>query len=57
METGYLFSSLPIKKVEGILPDTVTDLAVDSRSVNAGGVFVCIKGFTVDGHAFVSESD
>ncbi|MGG0667219.1 UDP-N-acetylmuramoyl-L-alanyl-D-glutamate--2,6-diaminopimelate ligase [Sporosarcina koreensis] len=56
METGYLFSNLPIKKVEGILPDTVTDIAVDSRSVNAGGVFVCIKGFTVDGHAFVSKA-
>ncbi|WP_252503777.1 UDP-N-acetylmuramoyl-L-alanyl-D-glutamate--2,6-diaminopimelate ligase [Sporosarcina sp. Marseille-Q4943] len=56
METGYLFSSLPIKKVEGTLPETVTDLAVDSRSVNAGGVFVCIKGFTVDGHAFVSKA-
>ena len=56
METNYLFSSLPIKNVEGILPSTVTDLAVDSRSVNAGGVFVCIKGFTVDGHAFVSKA-
>lgn len=56
METGYLFSSLPIKKVEGVLPDTVTDIAVDSRSVNAGGVFVCIKGFTVDGHAFVPKA-
>lgn len=56
METGYLFSCLPIKKVEGILPETVTDLAVDSRAVNAGGVFVCIKGFTVDGHVFVSKA-
>lgn len=56
METGYLFSNVPIKKVEGTLPDTVTDIAVDSRSVNAGGVFVCIKGFTVDGHAYVSKA-
>ena len=56
METGYLFASLPLKKVEGILPNTVTDIAVDSRSVSAGGVFVCIKGFTVDGHAFVQKA-
>ncbi|MCM3710121.1 UDP-N-acetylmuramoyl-L-alanyl-D-glutamate--2,6-diaminopimelate ligase [Sporosarcina luteola] len=56
METHYLFSSLPIKRVEGVLPDIVTDIAVDSRSVNAGGVFVCIKGFTVDGHAFVHKA-
>ncbi|GEN84016.1 UDP-N-acetylmuramoyl-L-alanyl-D-glutamate--L-lysine ligase [Sporosarcina luteola] len=56
MESDYLFSSLPIKKVEGILPEIVTDLAVDSRAVNAGGVFVCIKGFTVDGHAYVQKA-
>lgn len=56
MDTGYLFSRLPIKKVAGILPETVTDLAVDSRSVNAGGVFVCIEGFTVDGHAYVTKA-
>ncbi|MDN4607967.1 UDP-N-acetylmuramoyl-L-alanyl-D-glutamate--2,6-diaminopimelate ligase [Sporosarcina highlanderae] len=56
MESEYLFSSLPIKKVEGILPEIVTDLAVDSRTVNAGGVFVCIKGFTVDGHAYVQKA-
>ncbi|MDW0115919.1 UDP-N-acetylmuramoyl-L-alanyl-D-glutamate--2,6-diaminopimelate ligase [Sporosarcina thermotolerans] len=56
MESEYLFSSLPIKKVEGNLPEIVTDLAVDSRTVNAGGVFVCIEGFTVDGHAYVQKA-
>lgn len=56
MKTDYLLSSLPIKRVEGILPETVTDLAVDSRMVNAGGVFVCIKGFTVDGHAYAHKA-
>lgn len=56
METEYLFSSLPNKTVKGILPETVTDLAVDSRAVNAGGVFVCIKGFTVDGHAYAQKA-
>lgn len=56
MKTDYLLSTLPVKKVEGILPDTVTDIAVDSRAVNAGGMFVCIKGFTVDGHAFIPKA-
>ena len=56
MKTDYLFSGLPIKRVEGILPETVTDLAVNSRTINAGGVFVCIKGFTVDGHAYAQKA-
>ena len=45
-----------MKKVEGTLPKTVTDLAVDSRAVNAGGMFVCIRGFTVDGHDYVQKA-
>ena len=56
MKTDYLFSGLPIKRVEGILPETVTDLAVNSRTINAGGIFVCIKGFTVDGHAYAQKA-
>lgn len=56
METEKLLAVLPIKKVVGILPPTVTDIAVDSRAVNAGGVFVCIEGFTVDGHQYVGKA-
>ncbi|CAM3096534.1 UDP-N-acetylmuramoyl-L-alanyl-D-glutamate--2, 6-diaminopimelate ligase [Filibacter tadaridae] len=56
MDTETLFSVLPIKQVTGTLPMTVTDIAVDSRAVNAGGVFVCITGFTVDGHDFVEKA-
>ncbi|NYF24044.1 UDP-N-acetylmuramoyl-L-alanyl-D-glutamate--2,6-diaminopimelate ligase [Sporosarcina sp. JAI121] len=56
MDTEKLFSILPVKQVTGTLPPTVTDIAVDSRAVNAGGVFVCIEGFTVDGHKFVEKA-
>lgn len=56
MDTESLFSILPIKQVKGTLPDTVTDLEVDSRAVEPGGVFVCIEGFTVDGHKFVQQA-
>lgn len=56
MDTKKLLSILPIKQITGTLPPTVTDIAVDSRSVSAGGVFVCIEGFTVDGHKFVDKA-
>lgn len=56
MNTKDLFSILPIKQIEGTLPKNVTDLEVDSRAVQAGGVFVCIEGFTVDGHQFVQQA-
>ena len=56
MDTKELLSILPIKQVEGALPPTVTDLAVDSRAINAGGMFVCIIGFTVDGHNYVQQA-
>src|SRR5690625_3860927 len=56
MNTKDLFSIIPIKQIEGTLPENVTDLEVDSRAVQAGGVFVCIEGFTVDGHQFVQQA-
>lgn len=56
MNCNELFDVLPIKTIEGKLPEQVTDLAVNSRSVNAGGAFVCIKGFTVDGHMYAQNA-
>jgi len=56
MNTKLLLSVLPIKKVVGTLPETITDLAVDSRAVAAGGMFVCIDGYTVDGHDYVEKA-
>ena len=51
-----LFEILPVKQIEGVLPPTITDLAIDSRAVSAGGVFVCIEGYTVDGHDYVEKA-
>ena len=56
METEKLLSMLPVKQVTGVVPPTVTDIAIDSRAVNAGGIFVCIEGFTVDGHKYVEKA-
>lgn len=56
MDTEKLLSILPVKRVIGAVPQTVTDLAIDSRAVSAGGMFVCIEGYTVDGHDFVEKA-
>ncbi|HEY4600398.1 MAG TPA: UDP-N-acetylmuramoyl-L-alanyl-D-glutamate--2,6-diaminopimelate ligase [Cerasibacillus sp.] len=34
----------------------IAAIEVDSRKVSPGSLFVCIKGFTVDGHDFVKEA-
>lgn len=56
MNAEHLFAALPTKEIRGVLPDDITDVAVDSRAVHAGGVFVCIEGYTVDGHRFVQQA-
>jgi UDP-N-acetylmuramoyl-L-alanyl-D-glutamate--2,6-diaminopimelate ligase len=34
----------------------VTGIEVDSRKVQPGNIFICIKGFTVDGHKFAKDA-
>lgn len=34
----------------------VTDITMDTRTVQSGSCFVCIKGFVRDGHAFAGEA-
>lgn len=56
MQSTDLISCLPVKEIHGTLPKEVFDLAVDSRSVQPESVFICIKGYTVDGHDFVLQA-
>ncbi|MBY0221676.1 MULTISPECIES: UDP-N-acetylmuramoyl-L-alanyl-D-glutamate--2,6-diaminopimelate ligase [Sporosarcina] len=56
MNTKELLSVLPVKTIIGTVPETITDLAVDSRAVQDGGAFVCLKGYTVNGHQFVKSA-
>ncbi len=41
--------------VRGTLDTEILDLVYDSRKVKPGSVFVCIKGFKIDGHDFARE--
>ena len=56
MRAADLISCLPVKQIKGTLPNEILDIAVDSRSVQQDCVFICIKGYTVDGHDFVEQA-
>ncbi|MEK4761757.1 UDP-N-acetylmuramoyl-L-alanyl-D-glutamate--2,6-diaminopimelate ligase [Viridibacillus sp. FSL E2-0187] len=56
MQATELLQCLPIKKVIGQLPENIKDIAIDSRGVQPKSVFVCIKGYTVDGHDYAQKA-
>ncbi len=40
----------------GALPETITGISIDSRSIKTGEAFFAIKGDTLDGHDFVAAA-
>lgn len=56
MYAEELLSAIPLKKVIGQLPSTIKDIEIDSRSVQPKSLFICIKGYTVDGHDYAQKA-
>lgn len=56
MYTEEILSALPQKRIVGQLPNNIKDITIDSRSVEPGTLFICIKGYTVDGHDFAQKA-
>lgn len=56
MRVEELMSAIPQKKILGVLPSYIEDIAVDSRSVQPQSAFICIKGYTVDGHDYAQRA-
>lgn len=48
-----LLQLLPQAEVLGASDKNITDITADSREVQAGSLFICLKGATVDGHRFI----
>lgn len=46
---------LPITINEAINP-IITNIATDSRQITPGGLFICINGYTVDGHDYIDQA-
>jgi len=55
MRLRELVAGLPKARLIGSDVE-VTDITHDSRKVQAGSVFVCLKGLKVDGHDFVRDA-
>lgn len=56
MKTSELLSTLKIKTVYGTLPDTVGAIYNDSREVSEDSLFICKRGYKVDGHDYYQEA-
>ena len=55
-QTEKLLQGLNWRCIRGELPREVTQVAYDSRKVEPGALFVCIRGSRQDGHAFIREA-
>lgn len=56
MQLQNLIAPLLIKQVIGDVEIAIDDLTADSRLVKPGCLFVAIRGYTVDGHRYVSQA-
>ena len=57
MELKDLLTTIPFYQTESQIDDIdITDIEIDSRKVSQGNLFICITGFTVDGHNFVDQA-
>lgn len=56
MNLSYIVKNLEYLYICGDINKNITNLTIDSRKVIPGSMFFCIKGFTVDGHEFVTSA-
>lgn len=56
MNLRDLLSDLSNIQIAGLSEREITNLAYDSRNVKPGGIFVAIKGFHTDGHAYIPQA-
>lgn len=56
MKLKELLEGLEIVDIRGSLDEEIENIAYDSRKAKSGYLFVCIEGFTTDGHKFVPSA-
>ncbi len=56
MELSVLISILETPRLRGKLTGAVSGLARDSRAVQPGDLFICVRGQVADGHAFARDA-
>ena len=56
MHLKNLLKDINIKKSIGRIDVDILDVQFDSRKIVEGGLFVCVKGDTLDGHKYIQQS-
>lgn len=56
MDTMQLLKNIAYRKISGSLPESIRHITMDSRDVTSDSLFVCIEGYTVDGHDFAQQA-
>ncbi len=56
MRLGELLSEIPGAQVSGSVEVDIAGVDHDSRTATPGSLFVCIRGFRQDGHAFIADA-
>lgn len=56
MTLQQLLQDVPVQEVAGTFELNITGLQIDSRRVQAGQLFVAVKGTQVDGHAYIDKA-
>ena len=51
-----VLNDIDFKLISGDLEKEITSVEFDSRKVTSGSMFVCVQGFTVDGHSFAGKA-
>ena len=56
MRLSHILNSITPYKLDGDADPEIVGLAYDSRQVKPGGLFVALKGYSQDGHAFIPNA-
>ena len=56
MKLSEIASALEVLESYGSLDTDINDIIVDSRKSSLGKMFVCIDGYTTDGHRFIGDA-
>ena len=56
MKLTDVINGLDILNINGNLDIDIANIQYDSRKVTQGTLFICVKGFNVDGHEFIQKA-
>lgn len=56
MELRAVLDGIEYRLISGDLSKEVASVEYDSRKAASGSLFICVRGFTVDGHSFAEKA-